>query len=55
MKTIFENKIETRVYNPTASELDRLGKDGWQLVAVVPEHDGAFTRYFFKRERQVPA
>jgi hypothetical protein len=46
-------RLEYRVITETmdASSLDRLGADGWELVAVVSP--GQFVLHYFKREAWV--
>ena len=36
----------------TEDDLNMLGSDGWELVAVIPETDDNYIAYFLKREIQ---
>lgn len=34
----------------TDDDLDNYGKEGWELVSVVPSHDYEDSTFYFKRE-----
>lgn len=47
-------KFEYKILNGTSAagtELNVLGKDGWELVAVEPARTGVATQLYFKRAR----
>lgn len=47
-------KFEYKILSGTSAggaELNVLGKDGWELVAVEPGRQGAATQLYFKRAR----
>ncbi len=46
----FEYKILSGV-SAGGAELNLLGKDGWELVAVEPGRQGVATQLYFKRAR----
>jgi hypothetical protein len=47
-------KFEYKILSGTSAsgaELNILGKDGWELVAVEPSRQGVATQLYFKRAR----
>lgn len=39
------------IASTTGAELNALGKDGWELVAIEPRNGNNGTTYYFKRPR----